>query len=193
MSLEFYLDDYPKAVELKDNLKCVLRPLKESDEEAFYEFFQAVPEDERMFIKHRVTHREVIQKWCKHIDLGRILPILAFHGDKIVADGSLHQQLGGWKSHIGRISILVHPDYRGRGLARAIVSDLVELARHAGLEKAEAEFIGEQERAIKTFNALDFNELLRLEQYVKDLHGNKHDYILMGLNLTTDEEYAGMG
>ena len=35
--------------------------------------------------------------------------------------------------------------------------------------------------------------LLRLPEYVKDMQAISHDYILMGLDLITDEEYAGMG
>jgi len=56
----------------------------------------------------------------------------------------------------------------------------------------EAEFIGEQEAAIKMFALLGFSNLLRFEDYVKDMQSIKHDYVMMGLNLKTDEEYAGM-
>jgi len=69
----------------------------------------------------------------------------------------------------------------------------LRIARHIGLEKAEAEFIGEQERAIKTFGLLGFNTLVRIPDYVKDMQALTHDYVLMGLDLKTDEEYAGMG
>jgi hypothetical protein len=55
----------------------------------------------------------------------------------------------------------------------------------------EAEFIGEQERAIKVFSQLGFSTLLRIDDYVKDMHALNHDYVLMGVDLTTDEEYAG--
>ena len=34
---------------------------------------------------------------------------------------------------------------------------------------------------------------IRLEDYVKDMTANSHDYVLMGLNLKTDEEYASAG
>ena len=73
-----------------------------------------------------------------------------------------------------------------------MVSEIVGMARHLGLERVEAEFIGEQEAAIKMFALLGFSNLLRLEDYVKDMQSIKHDYVLMGLNLKTDEEYAGM-
>ena len=193
MSLELEIQKYPREITLKDRSKAKVRPLRKDDEKAFHEFFLAVPEAERMFIKHRVTEPQVIREWCRNIDLGRNLPLLAIMDGKVVADATLHQQLGGWKRHIGRVSVLVHPKYRGRGMASALVSDVLSIARHVGLEKVEAEFIGEQEAAIKIFAMLGFSNLLRLESYVKDMQAITHDYVLMGLDLKTDEEYTGMG
>ncbi len=191
--LDAILEEYSKEIELKGGLRCLLRPLESTDETGFHEFFLAVPEQERMFIKHRVTEPEVIRDWCQNIDLGRNLPLLALTDGKIIGDATLHQQLGGWKRHIGRISVLVHPQYRGRGLARTLVSEVIDIARRIGLEKVEAEFIGEQEAAIKMFGLLGFAPLVRVADYVKDMQAVSHDYVLMGLGLETDEEYAGMG
>ena len=193
MSLEFELQKYPKEIKLKDGTQCQLRPLRKEDEKRFHEFFLAVPAGERMFIKHRVTEPEVIRDWCQNIDLGRNLPLVAVMGGKIVGAATLHQQLGGWKRHIGRVSVLVLPKSRGRGLARALVTEIVNISRELGLEKVEAEFMGDQEAAIKMFALLGFSNLLRFEDYVKDMQANNHDYILMGLDLRIDEEYAGMG
>lgn len=192
-SLELALQRFPKRVVLKDGSACLLRPLEIADEKDFYEFFQAVPERERLFIKHRVTDRRVIRHWCRQIDLGRNFPLLAVVGDRIVGDATLHQQLGGWKRHIGRLSVLVHPQVRGRGLGRALVAEMIQVARELGLERLEAEFLGDQEVGMKLFALLGFSHLLRLENYVKDMQAVAHDYVLMGLNLKTDEEYAGVG
>jgi len=193
MAHEIQLQQYPREIKVKDGSTCRLRPLRKDDEKSFHQFFLAVPEAERMFIKHRVTDAEVIRAWCQNIDLGRNLPLLASMDGKIVGAATLHQQLGGWKRHIGRVSVLVLPKYRGRGLARALVSEIVSLARSLGLEKVEAEFIGDQEAAIKMFALLGFSNLVRLEDYVKDMQAISHDYILMGINLKVDEEYAGVG
>jgi ribosomal protein S18 acetylase RimI-like enzyme len=193
MSIELTLQKFPKQLKLKDGSACRIRPLRKDDEKSFHEFFLGVPSQERMFIKHRVTEPEVIRDWCHNIDLGRHLPLLAISNGRIVGDATLHQQLGGWKRHIGRISVLVDPKFRGRGLASAMVGEIVEIARQMGLEKLEAEFIGEQEAAVKMFAMLGFSNLLRLENYVKDMQAISHDYVLMGLDMKTDEEYAGMG
>lgn len=190
---EYILDGYPKEIELKGGQQCVVRPLESADEKEFHEFFQTIPYEERMFIKHRVTEREVIHEWCTQIDLGRNLPLLAIVGGRIVADATLHQNLGGWKTHIGRVSVLVDPGHRGLGLAKTLVTETVEIARHLGLERVEAEFIGQQTAAIKMFAMLGFSNLVRLPNYVKDMQGNAHDYILMAMELITHEDYASAG
>jgi ribosomal protein S18 acetylase RimI-like enzyme len=192
-SIELELQRFPKVVQLKDGTKATLRQLRRDDEKEFHGLFLSIPEPERMFIKHRVAEIETIRDWCRNIDYGRNLPLVGLIGGKIAGDATLHQQLGGWKRHVGRISVLVHPEFRGRGLARALISEIVEIARQVGLERVEAEFIGEQAAAIKMFALLGFSQLLRLENYVKDMQANSHDYILMGLELKTDEEYAGVG
>jgi GNAT superfamily N-acetyltransferase len=192
-SIELELQKYPKNQALKDGKSAVIRPLKADDEKDFHLLFQGIPEPERMFIKHRVQDVKVIREWCKNIDYGRNLPLLGLIDKKIVGAATLHQQLGGWRRHIGRVSVLVHPNFRGRGLARALIAEILIAARHGGLERVEAEFIGEQAAAMKMFAMLGFNQLLRLDDYVKDMQAITHDYILMGLDLRTDEEYAGVG
>jgi GNAT superfamily N-acetyltransferase len=192
-SIELELQKFPKVMALKDGSQATLRPLRRDDEKAFHQLFLDIPSPERMFIKHRVTEIETIRRWCQTIDYGRNLPLVGLLNGKIAGVATLHQQLGGWKRHVGRVSVLVHPQSRGRGLATALIGEIIETARQVGLEKVEAEFIGEQAAAIKMFALLGFSQLLRLEDYVKDMQAVKHDYILMGLDLLTDEEYAGVG
>src|SRR5437870_13226524 len=101
MPLEFELQKFPKKIVLKDGFQCTLRPLKKDDEKKFHEFFLAVPEQERMFIKHRVTEPSVIRDCCQNIDLGRNVPLLAIYYGKIVGYAMLLKQLGGVTRHIG--------------------------------------------------------------------------------------------
>jgi L-amino acid N-acyltransferase YncA len=193
MSLEAALQRYPRKTTLKDGTACQIRPLKRSDESVFFQFFQELSDHERLFLKHRVTEPEVVREWCQNIDPNRNLPLLTFHGQVVLAAATLHQQLGGWKRHIGRVSVLVHNRWRNRGLARALLAEIIDLARAAGLEKLEAEFIDEQEAAMKVFGLAAFRQILREEEYVKDMQAISHDYIVMSLELLTDEEYAGAG
>lgn len=193
MSLETALEHYPKRIELKNGTICTIRPLESGDASALNLFFLALNGQELMYMKHRVTDISVIRGWCKNIDYGRNLPLLGVIDKKIVGVATLHQQLGGWKRHIGRVSVHVHPQVRGQGLGKTLITELIEIARQCGLQRIEAEFFAEQEAALKMFAMLGFHEIVRLPDYVQDMQAVTHDYILMTLELKTDEEYAGMG
>jgi len=191
MSLEFILEDYPVEVTLDNGIHCQLRPLQQVDEELIKALYLAVPEEERSFIKQRVTDGSIFHEWCENIDYEENLPMLVLNNGRVLAEGTLHQRQGGWKSHIGLVSVLTHPEFRGAGLSKILIEHLTKIARHCGLTKLEAEFNGEREIAIAEFAKIGFNELFREPDYVRDLHQNYHDYVLMGMNLKTDEEYAG--
>ena len=193
MSFELALKEIEPTFTTDDGIEVQIRPLEAGDEKALLGFFKNLPEPEVMFFKRRVRDPEVIKQWCENIDLYARLPLLALHEGKIIAVASLLQNNGGWKRHIGRISQSILPKYRQKGIAGKLVQELVAVARMAGLQKVEAEFIDKQEGGQKLFALLGFTHLMRLEDYVQDMQAIQHDYVLMGMNLKTDEEYAGMG
>jgi L-amino acid N-acyltransferase YncA len=193
MSFELALKEIDKSFTADDGIEIEIRPLETGDEKALLSFFKNLPQPEVMFFKRRVSDPEVIKSWCENIELDSRLPLLALHEGKVVAISSLLQNKGGWKRHIGRISQSILPKYRQKGIAGKLVQELVDVARMAGLQKVEAEFIDKQEGGQKLFALLGFTHLLRLEDYVQDMQAINHDYVLMGMDLKTDEEYAGMG
>ena len=193
MSFELALKEIEPTFTTDDGIEVQIRPLEAGDEKSLLGFFKNLPEPEVMFFKRRVRDPEVIKQWCENIDLYARLPLLALHEGKIIAVASLLQNNGGWKRHIGRISQSILPKYRQKGIAGKLVQELVDVARMAGLQKVEAEFIDKQEGGQKLFALLGFTHLMRLEDYVQDMQAIQHDYVLMGMNLKTDEEYAGMG
>lgn len=193
MSIETALEKYPKEITLKDGSKCVLRPLVRQDAKALNEFFLSLPGFELMFFRQSVTDHAVLKQMCEHIDPARNLLLLAIKDKKIIGECTLRQQQGGWKRHIGDVTAHVHPGHREKGLGRLMISEMIEIARASGLHRLEAEFLSKQESAMKMFAILGFSELMRLQDYVKDLQAVTHDYVLMGMRIITDEEYAGMG
>ena len=193
MSFELALKEIDQTFTADDGMEINIRPIEAGDEKALLGFFKNLPEPEVMFFKRRVRDPEVIKQWCENIDLYARLPLLALHEGKVIAVASLLQNNGGWKRHIGRISQSILPKYRQKGIAGKLVQELVDVARMAGLQKVEAEFIDKQEGGQKLFALLGFTHLMRLEDYVQDMQAIQHDYVLMGMDLKTDEEYAGMG
>jgi GNAT superfamily N-acetyltransferase len=185
------LERYPKTIALKSGLGLTLRPLAAADYRALCTFFKALPDEDLLFLKERISDPKVIRRWCRKIDPGHTLHLLAFADKTIVGLASLHQDLGGWKRHIGRFNVHTLPDHRGKGIGRNLVTDIIEIARESGLMWLEAELFEEQQAAIRMFGLLGFSDVLRLSGYVKDMQSVVHDYILMGMKLITEEEYAG--
>jgi GNAT superfamily N-acetyltransferase len=193
MLLEDMLDKYPVQTKLRDGTQVVLRPVNRRDEARLHKFFLSVPEEERLFVKQPITDRTLFRQWCRQADFDRNLPLLLLHGTKVIGEATLHQRRGGWKRHIGLITLLTHPQYRGRDVSRILVSDLIEIARCCGLRRLEAEVNGERKIALQVLAQLGFNELMNLPDYVLDMKAVTHDYVLLGLDLKVDEEYAGVG
>jgi len=133
-----------------------------------------------------------LHEWCCRADFEENLPLLMLHGQIVVGEVTLHQRLGGWKRHIGMVTVLTHPEYRGRDVAKILVQEIVTVAGHLGLEKLEVELNGERQVAIRAMEHLGFHELYHLPDYVVDMESRPHDYVVMGMNLRVDEEYAGM-
>ena len=193
MSFELALKQIATEFTTDDGVEAQIRPIQSSDEKALLSFFKNLPQPELMFFKHRVTDANVIKGWCENIVLDVNLPLMALDEGKIVAVATLHQNKGGWKRHIGRISCSVLPKHRQKGIAGQLVQELVDVARMGGLQKVEAEFIDQQQGGQKMFALLGFTHLVELEDYVQDMQAINHNYVLMGMDLKGDEEYAGMG
>lgn len=190
---DFTLEKYPLKVNLRDGTPVCLRPIQKGDQRRLQIFLLSVPETERLFIKKPLNNGATVREWCRHPDFDHNLPLVVLRGVEIIGLATLHQRLGGWKRHIGMVTMLTHPKFRGRNLSQVLVSELIEIARHAGLRRLELELNGEREIARNALARLGFNELVRLDDYVLDMDANTHDYVLLGLDLKADEEYAGVG
>lgn len=193
MCMEYALEQFPVSVCLRNGVQCVIRPLNKRDEAKLQKFFQSVPEVERLFIKRRPTERRLVREWCRKMDFCKNFVLLMLHGAQVVGEATLHQRQGGWKRHIGVVTVLTHPGYRGIDVAKILVGQIIEVAGHLGLKDLEAELNGERKVAIRALEQLGFTQLLRLPEYVLDMESKAHDYVVMTMNLRTEEEYAGVG
>ncbi len=187
------LDKYPLETKLRDGTSVTVRPVARRDDGKLHKFFLAVPEEERLFVKQPITDQTLFRQWCRQPDFERNLPLLMLHKNKVIGEATLHQRGGGWKRHVGLITLLTHPDYRGRDVSKVLVAELIDIAQHCGLRRLEAEINGERKIAHAVLSQLGFNELMRLEDYVMDMKTVLHDYVLMGRSLKQEEEYAGVG
>lgn len=190
---EHTLEKFPIKLNLRDGTPVEVRLIGKRDDTRLHKFLMAVPEEERLFIKKPLADRAVVRDWCRHPDFERNLPLIMLHGKKIVGEAILHQRLGGWKRHIGLITLLTHPNYRGRDVSKILVSELMVIARGCGLRRLEAEVNGERKIALAVLSQLGFYKLLDLSDYVLDMKAVTHDYVLLGIDLKADDKFAGVG
>lgn len=178
---------YPKRVQVAGRLEATLRPLEVTDQPKLLEFFRGVPEEDRLFLADDVTNPDLIAGWCSELDLDRVFPLLAVVNTEIVANATLHRAKGGWMSHVGRVRVVVHPGYRGKGIAAALIKELVDVGVDIGLRKLDAEFISGQEAPMAAFEKLGFVRVANLPEHVLDRRGEIHDLVVMTYDLQAEE------
>jgi RimJ/RimL family protein N-acetyltransferase len=177
--------NYQKECKLKDGTVVLLRPLVQEDREPLIDFFQSLPEELRLYLRHDVTDEEIIHSWTENIDYNRVFPILALDGDRVVGDVSLHRIPFGWKHHIGTIRVVVAPEYHDKGLGTLLINEVVELATEFGLEKLWAELPLNVPAAIAVFRKAGFSSKAVVEGLVKDLKGRSTDVVIMVCDIGT--------
>ncbi|MBW1776344.1 MAG: GNAT family N-acetyltransferase [Deltaproteobacteria bacterium] len=171
---------YPKEIILKDGQEAVIRHLEKGDEPALKAFYSRIPDSDRWYMRYDVTDPSVIRKWIDGIGKGTVYSIVAFSGEKIIAHASLHMRGFGCTAHVGRLRIMVLPEYRHKRLGTWMLLDLIQLAMDKGLSELRADFVaGIEDAAIDSAVKLDFFKCAVLEDYVKDPDGNRHHMIIM--------------
>jgi L-amino acid N-acyltransferase YncA len=178
-------DRFPKTIVLKDGTKVVLKAMTHTDRDALHQFFSRVPEQDRKFLKHDVSKKEVIDSWLKDINYGRVFPMLAEVDGKVVGDATLHRRSSGWLKHVAEVRLVVDPAYRHKGLGSHLLEEIIMLAADAGVEKLVAEIVAEERAAIRAFQRFNFEQVAVLPGIVKDQNGRYQDLVVMVLDVPT--------
>jgi L-amino acid N-acyltransferase YncA len=150
------------------------------DKEALLEFFRSLPLEDRFYLKEDVTDPKIIERWAQTLDYSRVLPLLAILDGKIVGDGTLHHRRAGARRHIGEVRVAVHPAYRNRGVGRALLHQLINIAGEKGLKQLLFEVVADTELAARhTAQVLGFVPMALFPAHVRDSCGNPHDLVIM--------------
>jgi len=177
------LDRYPQEVTLKDGTDLLLRTMNKQDERALMDFFESLEDSDRLYLRNDVSNYRVVREWFNNLNYSKVLPLLAVHGDQIVANATLHRKPFGWMRHVGEIRIVVSPNFREKGLARTMFTELIQTAAEAGLDKLTAEMAASQDDAVEVFRKMGFKDEVTLEGYIKDARGIVHDLLIMTLDI----------
>jgi ribosomal protein S18 acetylase RimI-like enzyme len=163
-----------------------IRQLEARDEAAVDRFLARIPDGDRTFFKEDVDDPDVRAAWFRP---GPARLVLALDGDAVVGYVAV-VPLQGWSSHVGEVRVFVDPDYRGRGVGRALARQAVLEALDLGLTKMMIEVVADQEPAIAMFRSLGFEPEALLKDHVRDQSGQLRD--LMVLAHSVEESWGAL-
>jgi L-amino acid N-acyltransferase YncA len=170
---------YPIQVPLRDRSKVTVRPMEAKDGPAVWDFFRALPEEDRLFLRDDVTSPEWLDRFVAEIGQETMIPIIAEQGGQVVGNAALYRSRRGWSAHVGEIRVAVARSCQRKGLGTVLARELVKAAINAGLEKMVASVVDNQVGAKRAFEKLGFRAEAVLKGHVKDIHGSKRDLVLM--------------
>ena len=185
------LNTYQKETKLKDGSKVLLRPMVAEDQDALYEFFKGVSEEEARYLRDDVKSRLIIESWAKNLDYTRTLPILAIKDEIIIADPTINRRRSGWKWHLGTVRIFVHKDYRNLGLGELMVDEFARIAYRLGIEKLILEIPDTNTAVINAFTKAGFHRAALIPNMAKDRQNMPVDLAVMMKDIkpALDESY----
>ena len=109
------MEEYPKEVSLKSGQNLTIRLLNEDDIETLVQFFQSLPEEDRMYLRSDVLKSENIVRRFGTLNYNKVYPVIALDQDRIVAIGSLWRAEFGWMRNLGELRVVVCREYQRKG------------------------------------------------------------------------------
>jgi L-amino acid N-acyltransferase YncA len=172
-----------QRTQLKDGREVEIRNMQREDLEASIAFFAGLSDEDRRYLRRDVTKPNVVAQRLWEIDADTVRRIVAVVDGEIVADGSVELSGIGWKKHVGELRLIVARSHRRNGLGVLMARELYGLAAGARVEEIIVKMMRPQKAARAIFRKLGFSEEVVLEDYVKDVHGERQDLILMRCDL----------
>lgn len=110
----------------------------------------------------------------------------------LVSDGGAVQALGTWRRYPDAVvrqnadvrKVMTHPDARGRGLGRTVVTALTEHATNAGIEVLTLDARGNNHAAHALYESLGWERCGRLPDFIA-VGAERWDRVLFARRLTT--------
>ncbi len=170
---------YPQTVIVSADREVELWPMTADDAHALLAFYRSLPPADLLYLREDVTKPESMSRWVETIESEQGWHLLAGYEGHIIADAELDHQFYGWSRHVGELRIVVHPAFRGSGLSRLMVQEVLAQATDEGLHKVMVQMMVDQEPARHLCEQLGFRHEAMLQEHVQDQHGQLRDLVIM--------------
>jgi GNAT superfamily N-acetyltransferase len=170
--------DYPRTVTLGD-ATVEIGLLQAADAGELGAFIETLPTHDLLFVRRDVSHPKVLEAWVGALALGSVISLAARSAGALIGCTAIVTDAHSWSRHVGELRVMTSPDWRGRGLGRALIQESFALALGLGLEKLVVQMTIDQRAAIAVFEELGFRAEAVLQGHVKDRDGRIHDLVLL--------------
>ena len=177
------MEAYPKQFELKDGSTVELRIMNEDDLPALIQFFQSLPEEDRLYLRSDTSVPENVRRRFGNLDYDRVFPLLAWQGEELAGMATIWRASFGWTRNLGEVRIVVARPFQRKGLATIFSRELFFQAIKQKLYKLEAELMDSQESAIAAFEKMGFHREATLSKHVTDVKGYRRDLVIMSFDV----------
>lgn len=153
-----YPEEFESTAELKDGGKVFIRPVKPTDERLVQQFFYGMSDREvyYRFLHGLKSFPKKDMQMMVNIDYHRQMALLALAGDfespKVVGVG--RYVLG--EEGLPEVDFAVSGEYQGKGLGRAIMNALVDIAKTRGLAGVSAVIMSDNMASLHIFYTLGY-------------------------------------
>lgn len=159
--------EYPVELVLRDKTKVFVRPLVEEDLKVVHQFFMQIPREDLLIYKDDVSNWESLENWFMNSNYEKVVELVTFNKDEVVAKGTLHTQ-GLYWPHAAEVKLVIHPEYRGKGLGSQMFNLLLYEGLKHHFQKIIVRYIPDNLSFMKILGHYGFEPETVLSYYVTD-------------------------
>jgi len=186
--MENNIANYRKMTTLPNGLHVTVRLLTAADRDELLGLFTCATKDDLQYFRDDVTNRELVSSWAEHVDLKRVIPLVAKVGGRLVGQGTLHRGRG-YNRHVSEVRVFVCREFRGRGVGTALIQGIIDVAKRVGLHHIFTLAVSSKPQDVRSFEGLGFRTEGILHDRFMDAEGNTYDMIEMALHLKRESGY----
>lgn len=153
------------------------------EEATITRFVSKIPLHDLLFLERDIRQPNVLAAWRKAIERGSVHSLVAVADGEIVATTAVVREPLSWSEHVAEVRLLVLPDWRGKGVGRALLEASIEHAVAEGAAKLTARMTPDQRGAITLFEETGFRGEALLRDHVRDADGRLHDLAILSFDV----------
>lgn len=165
-----------------DSSAITIRAPGQGDAAALAQFAAAMPPHDLLFLARDIREPKVLEAWLSAQEQGQIATLVAVSGEAVVATIAALSDRFSWSPHVWDIRLLVTPGWRGQGLGRKLLDQIITAAIGAGATKLTARMTPDQVGAITLFEECGFRAEALLQGHVRAADGSLHDLAVLALD-----------